>query len=42
MRYHYGSTQKLRRLQKDTNARAVFGHDPSVIEDLLNLKPYFE
>lgn len=44
MRDHYewyNSTQKLRRLQRDTNARVIFGHDTSVIDELLALKPFF-
>lgn len=44
MRDHYqwyNSTQKLRRLQRDTNAQVVFGHDPSIVEQLLAAEPYF-
>lgn len=36
----YRSTTKLRRLERNTNARMVYGHDPAVVEDLLKEKPY--
>lgn len=38
----YRSNQKLRRLQRDTNARVVFGHDPRVVDELLNENSHFE
>lgn len=44
MRNHYewyNSTQKLRRLQRDTNGIVIFGHDTSTVESVLKLKDYF-
>ncbi len=38
----YNSTQKLRRLQGNTNGTVVFGHDIDCIKTLLKEKPYLE
>lgn len=45
MRDHYewyNSNQKLKRLQRDTNALVIFGHDPSVVDELLASKSFFD